>query len=119
MTAFVPIIPKLERLIPRLASNHDGEVIATTRAIGRTLQGAGLDWHDLAAALRPAAKPRDPETEDLREIVESLAARARLLTERETDFLLNIHARLRRGQSVSPKQAKWLRDIHARLGGEQ
>ena len=36
----------LSKLIPRLASSHDGEVIATARAIERALHGAGADWHD-------------------------------------------------------------------------
>ncbi len=46
--AFAGVAERLGKLIPRLASDHDGEVIATVSAIGRTLQGAGLDWHDLA-----------------------------------------------------------------------
>ncbi len=46
--AFAGIAERLGKLIPRLASDHDGEVVATVTAIGRTLQGARLDWHDLA-----------------------------------------------------------------------
>ena len=45
---FAPVADRLGKLIPRLASDHDGEVTATVAAIGRTLVGAGLDWHDLA-----------------------------------------------------------------------
>jgi hypothetical protein len=37
-------------MIPRLGSTHDGEVIATARAIDRTLKAAACDWHDLATA---------------------------------------------------------------------
>ena len=51
MTALAPVAPKIAKLIPRLASNHDGEVIATVHAIRRTLEGAGLDLHALAASL--------------------------------------------------------------------
>lgn len=52
------IAPKLAKLLPLLASDHDGEVVATARAIGRTLVAAGLDWHALAAALtQPASEP--------------------------------------------------------------
>ena len=47
-TTFAPIADRLGKLIPRLASEHEGEVIATVAAIGRTLTGAGCDWHDLA-----------------------------------------------------------------------
>ena len=46
--AFAGIAERLGKLIPRLASDHDGEVTATVSAISKTLQGAGLDWHDLA-----------------------------------------------------------------------
>ncbi|WP_237482647.1 hypothetical protein [Lichenibacterium dinghuense] len=49
--AFTPIADRLSKLIPRLASDQAGEVVATAAAIGRTLAGAGLDWHDLAARL--------------------------------------------------------------------
>jgi hypothetical protein len=59
MTAALPAIaPKLQRLIPMLATNHDGEVVATARAIGRTLQAAGLDWHDLAERLAAPTAPQ-------------------------------------------------------------
>jgi hypothetical protein len=45
------------KLIPRLASNHDGEVIATARAIDRTLKADHLDWHDLTRALTASRLP--------------------------------------------------------------
>jgi hypothetical protein len=45
------------KLIPRLASNHDGEVIATVRAIDRTLKADRLDWHDLTRALTASPLP--------------------------------------------------------------
>jgi hypothetical protein len=47
----------LGRLIPRLASEHDGEVVATARAIERTLKSAGRDWHGCgnSTAVRAAA----------------------------------------------------------------
>jgi hypothetical protein len=38
----------LARLIPRLGSPFDHEVVATARAIERTLKSEKLDWHDLA-----------------------------------------------------------------------
>ncbi len=54
MTALAPALPKLERLVPRLASDPDGEMVATVRAMGRVLAGAGLDRYDFVAALRPS-----------------------------------------------------------------
>lgn len=48
------ITPKLAKLLPLLASNHDGEVVAAARAIVRTLTAAGSDLHALAVALEPS-----------------------------------------------------------------
>src|SRR3712207_1633638 len=49
--ALTPVSAKLVKLLPRLATEQDGEVVATVRAIGRTLRSAGLDFHVLANAL--------------------------------------------------------------------
>jgi hypothetical protein len=43
-----PIAGKLANLIRRLGSDRDGEVVATARALIRTLEGAGSDLHELA-----------------------------------------------------------------------
>lgn len=51
------IIPKLAKLVPLLGSDQDGEVVATARAICRTLAGAGCDLHALAAALTSKPAP--------------------------------------------------------------
>jgi hypothetical protein len=42
---------RLSKLIPRLATDADGEVLATVRAIRAALQSEGLDLHDLAASI--------------------------------------------------------------------
>lgn len=42
------IATKLAKIIPRLATEHEGEVLATVGAISRTLVAAGLDWHAVA-----------------------------------------------------------------------
>lgn len=63
--------PMVAKLLPRLASEHEGEVLNVVRAIGRTLKASGADWHDLAAELlhpAPAAihdharRPRREQT---------------------------------------------------------
>ena len=51
-----PALSRIAKLIPRLATDHDGEVIATIRAIEHTLRNSGLAFHDLANALE-----REPE----------------------------------------------------------
>src|SRR6267142_510688 len=48
---------RLKKLIPMLASDKDGEVIAAVSAIKRTLQSNESDLHDLAAKL--SKKPRE------------------------------------------------------------
>ncbi|HVG49329.1 MAG TPA: hypothetical protein VM899_14480, partial [Rubellimicrobium sp.] len=60
MTDLSPILPKLSRLVPRLSSDADGEIVATVRAIDRALRGAGFDWYDFTSALTPALPPPKP-----------------------------------------------------------
>ncbi|MBX3492152.1 MAG: hypothetical protein KF899_04275 [Parvibaculum sp.] len=45
----------LGKLVLLLSSSHDGEVINAARAIGRSLQASGSDWHELADRLSGAA----------------------------------------------------------------
>lgn len=49
---------KLEKLIPMLSSDRDGEVLAAVRAISGALASEGLDWHDLASTLSTALAKR-------------------------------------------------------------
>lgn len=51
------LAPKLDPLIRRLATNHDGERLATVAALERTLAAARADFHDLADAVVAGAKP--------------------------------------------------------------
>jgi hypothetical protein len=102
--ALVEVAPLISKLIPRLASDHDGEIVATARAIGRTLKAAGRDWHDLANAIQPIAT-------DWRSLARYCASHQRQLSDREVNFIVSI-SRLHR---LSEKQERWLRDIASRL----
>ena len=51
---------RLKASLARLASNHDGEVIAAVAAIGRILGKAGLGFSDLGVA--PALAPQSQST---------------------------------------------------------
>jgi hypothetical protein len=51
------IATKLAKIIPRLATEHEGEVINAVGAISRILVGAGLDWHVLAKVIKEAGSP--------------------------------------------------------------
>jgi hypothetical protein len=103
--ALVEVAPLVSKLIPRLASDHDGEVVATARAIGRVLKAAGRDWHDLASAIQPIAT-------DWRSIARFCANHQDRLSPREIDFIVSI---ARQNWELSEKQEKWLRDIASRL----
>ena len=48
---------KISKLIPKLASDQYGELLATVSAIRRTLERSKLDLHDLAAAIETTAAP--------------------------------------------------------------
>ena len=58
--------PVVARLIPRLGSPFDGEILATVRAIERTLKSQKLDWHDIAAAVTAQAPPTQWDYEPYR-----------------------------------------------------
>jgi hypothetical protein len=104
------LIPTLGKLIRRLASNHDGEVLAAARAIGRVLKSNGHDWHDLAASLRSPVT--QSQNADWRQVARFCADHAALLNERELDFIVTI---ARGHKSPTDKQLKWLRDIADRI----
>ena len=102
------VLEKLAKLIPRLASNHPGEVIATVAAIRRTPENAGSDLHDLCEALDAdaASEWRDQvlfcrRNWDLlldreRGLVESLERWRGTPTAKQLAFLKNVFTRVRR-----------------------
>jgi hypothetical protein len=55
-----PLPPVIARLIPRLGSSFDAEVVSTARAIERALKAQKLDLHDLAAVVAGAPVPWSP-----------------------------------------------------------
>ena len=108
------ISPRLRKLLPRLASNHDGEVAATARAIERTLKSAGHDWHDLADSI--GAPDRDAPDE-LLGMAKALDGRTGL-NAWEAKFVPNMVQLLRAGARLTEKQEQALRRCYAcRAGG--
>jgi hypothetical protein len=93
-----------------------GEVVATARAIGRTLESHGLDWHDLAAAVCGKAQSRQScRMNDELPLWSELDSGHRLawldailpsywLSRWEHEFALDIRAKLRTGRRFSYKQ---------------
>ena len=132
MTLPPDIRKKVALLVPRLASDFEGEVFATVRAISRTLAGGGGDLHDLAEVIRTERqpvrvpppnstyRPRPPgppstPTSDWRTIRSHCEFRGYgPLSERDIEFLDGLAAANR--QHLSPRQQAWLGDIKAKLG---
>ena len=110
---------KLGKLLPRLASDAPGEVLATVAAIRRTLDRGGLDLHDLAARLTEAPKPvyvakRPPQPATLSQMAGWLRFNARdRLTGNQFEFVVKASGLLASGRKLTAKQEKWLRDLHA------
>jgi hypothetical protein len=101
-----PCAETIAKLIPRLGSTFDGEVVATSRAIERTLRSAGFDWHDLAAAVGGTSK--DHDIRDWRALVRFCIKHLDLLNPHEVAFLCNIAQW--RGQPTE-RQIAWLLQI--------
>lgn len=119
-------------LIPRLASEFDGEVVATVRAMERVLKSAGLDWHALAAALsepsqdsrqRHRGPPPPPnrsfaheqQIHMFNEVITWLKAGAYKTNDRESDFLESLRIQLLL-RPATERQEAWLLDLHRKIG---
>jgi len=119
MTAtLAPVADRLAKLIPRLASDHDGEVLATVGAIRRTLDGANLTLHDLAKVLT-ASTPMHREIGTAAEMLDLLRRAGGFLNDWERRFVSDLSVRVQRGKRLTPKQCATLRKIfEERIGGE-
>ena len=115
---------KIAIIIPRLATEHVGELVATRDALVRSLRAVGLDLHDLAAACSVSSPPTpasyartssssySPAFGDMARACRDLDRGH--LTPRERSFVVEMCAK---GFSYrpSPRQAAWLDDIFDRL----
>jgi hypothetical protein len=120
---------RLPKLLLMLSSNHDGEVIAAARAIGRRLRESGRDWHWLAGRVQDSEHeqdrptPRDDEyatAADRRMINELFAARYELRP-RDADFVEQMHANVSLyGDEtfLSPKQRSYLHALHRKQSAQ-
>ena len=123
MNMVIPIDNKIAALIPRLASDKDGEIVATARAIGRQLKKTGSDWHDLAARLTtpevmypPAGNPGC--VTNYREALDWIAANdGGLLSAKEARFVSDMRRNLSRWGNPTPKQAGWIDSLLEKTRG--
>jgi hypothetical protein len=114
MTLSPDTILKLAKMIPRLSSDHDGEVVATAHAIERTLQSSGWDWHDLVATFCGPTPATQISSADWRREVRYCTGHFEILTHWEQNFIATLTEYRRR---PTDKQMKVVRDIVARLRG--
>ena len=98
-TDIAAIAPRLDPLIRRLATNHDGERLATVAAIERVLRAHGLDWHHFADVVGDGIAARHLLSGDTGRIFFCLA-HAALLSDWERDFCRSLLGFRR----LSPKQ---------------
>ena len=114
--AALPVIPeKVLVLLPRLASDADGEVVATARQIGKQLKAAGTDWHDLVSRLGRASRHTPEEPCSWGELAGWCADRSASLSPKEAKFVRDMVNRSVLGGTPTEKQGAWLRAIFAKL----
>lgn len=117
---------RLGKLLLMLSSTHDGERAAATVAIGKVLDGAGQDWHDLAEAvkkgfradIKPSARrtrrrPTTPRTRSSKGPATPWQAAAAEILRKAANELTPAEVLFLRGQLywVGPptlRQLKWL-----------
>jgi hypothetical protein len=132
MADLAAIAPKLDPLIRRLATNHDGERLATVAALDRVLAAGGSSFHDLADCVVAGARPprvifveREPPRPspgratwaDMLMMARELDGNADL-SPWEADFVAGVRRTLRRGYPLSAKQRRTLEKIWARFADE-
>ena len=115
----------LAKLIRLLASDVDGEVLATVRALGRTLKASGCDIHDLAGlveapdATRPVTTFHNQFDDDdgetglpWRHMVDACTDQPHRFTLKERQFLQSMRHWYGRPSS---KQLDWLIALFERV----
>lgn len=114
--AALPVIPeKVLVLLPRLASDADEEVVATARQIGKHLKAAGTDWHDLVSRLDHVPRRMSDEPRSWGELAGWCADRSSSLSPKEAKFVRDMVNRSVLGGTPTGKQGAWLRTIFAKL----
>lgn len=116
----MPIVPpsliaKLDPLIRRMASAHDGEALAATRALERRLRAEKYDLNDLAETLSPSLPGMAPPRTGWRAMAAFCLAHRERLSLREQGFTDGMQHW--RGKPT-PKQNDWLLAIYERLQRE-
>jgi hypothetical protein len=129
-------LSKLEKLLLRCSSDHDGERAAATVAIGRLLKSHGADWHDLTAllhrgetsVLQPASPPPsswqrtsgpiDLPRAQLLELIDIIEDRISFLPMKSAEFLDSLRQRTRLWPTIrlTERQWAWFQDLLQKTG---
>lgn len=118
---------RLTKLMLMLSSDHDGEVVAAARAVGKCLRDAGNDWHWFAARLRDVQpKPQQREersdafvTDEDRRLISELCALKVELNSRAARFVSQMFDHLQVYGSetfISARQREYLRSLYHQRG---
>ena len=135
-------LQRISKLLLLMSSSHDGERASAAAAIGRMLQGAGCDWHDLVGLLSvspspaPAASsstsrskpsttwtrtsgPIDLPREQLLELLDVIEEHVSFLPLKSANFVSSLRERAygRPIVHLSEKQWSWLQDLMVKAGG--
>ena len=134
---------RVAKLLPRLASDQQGEVAAVAAALTRTLKSGGCDLHDLAQHIAegpreviryihkpqepPRAGPRDygdwrsswrdfnPRRRNKAQAAKVRAAPPGFLSPWESEFVGSLIRQMDQARDLTAKQQVILREIHARF----
>jgi hypothetical protein len=121
---------KLAKLIPRLTSPFESEIVATVSAIERCLAADGCDIHDLAAALTNGAVVDQGSTfsgsvshhemtgDQLLSLITLIRRRSNFLSTRAREFLADQENRALNFDKVflTERQLIWLKDLAKKAG---
>jgi len=109
---------KVAAIIPRLGSNHEGEIIAAARALERTLASANQGFSDLADAISPQPAVTTPFKKpgtDWKQAARWCAVYGvGVLTDRELAFCDDLAAS-KGFRTLSVRQDAWLASIMSKL----
>jgi hypothetical protein len=122
---------RIAQFLPKLGSESAGEVAATASAIGRVLQAAGNDWHDLAHAIKFGGEaPKWPTQDEFKRQRDGMSgfygdvkrsARTQQQGARQDGFAARTsaeHQRNRRAPSNRPSVSRGeLKDVIDRIDG--
>jgi hypothetical protein len=77
---------RLRQLLLMLSSDHDGEIINATRAIGRMLKAAGHDWHQLVQGLLGSSVHAEARADEINSLRQQLERAEKVITEQRREL---------------------------------